>query len=167
MCLKGRTNFTGGIVPIHVIGATTNRYSHPYINYYENNGLQCITDKPNCCRIRISDIRFGEWYFPDGTPVPILGNSNGTFYRNRGDSDGTVNLNRISSDIMSPIGNFCCQVPDSTDRNQTVCVNISEFLTIILLAYPMIIASIIISHLFSKSDGQYCEHSSSYKYNCR
>lgn len=131
--LKNRTNFTGGIVPIHVIGVTTNNFSHPRLaaNEHENNGLQCITDKPNCCRVG-NNIRIGEWVFPDGTPVPILGRGNNRatlFFRNRGHNDSTVNLNRVSSDVISPTGNFCCQVPDSTDRNQTVCVNISKFLS--------------------------------------
>ena len=131
LCLKGKTNFTGGIIPINVIGETTNNVSHPHLgdNDYENNGLQCITDKPNCCRVNA--IKIGEWYFPNGTAVPILGYGNNsaiTFYRNRGYNDSTVNLNRVSSNVMSPTGNFCCKVPDSVDINHTVCANISEFL---------------------------------------
>ena len=130
--LKDRTNFTGGIIPIHVIGITTNDYSHPHLaaNEHENNGLQCITDKLNCCRVR-HEVRSGEWYFPDGTAVPkqsLASERNKTFFRNRGHNDSTVNLNRVSSDVISPTGNFCCQVPDSMDRIQTICVNISMFL---------------------------------------
>ena len=168
LCLRGRTSFTGGIIPIHVIGVTTSKFTHPssYLTNPENNGLQCITDKRNCCRVENDNIRIGEWYFPNGTAVPILSMAT-TFFRNRGDNDSTVNLNRISSsDVMSPTGNFCCQVPNSTDRNQTVCANISEFLTIILLVYPMVVASTVISHLFSNCDGQYCEQSSGHKHNC-
>ena len=136
LCLKGKTNFTGGIVPINVIGETNIIHPHLAVNNYGNNGLQCITDKPNCCRVDNrpphDSIRIGEWYFPNGTAVPILGYGNNraiTFYRNRGYNDSTVNLNRVSSNVMSPTGNFCCQVPDSMGRNQTVCVNISEFLS--------------------------------------
>ena len=133
--LKGRTNFTDSLIPIHEIGITTNEITHPNIDEAENNGLQCVTDKPNCCRVG-SRIRIGEWYFPDGTRVPILdhGSNRATsFFRNRGNNDSTVNLNRVSSDVASPTGQFCCRVPDSMDRNQTVCVNISEPLNIILV----------------------------------
>ena len=71
--------------------------------------------------------KFGEWYFPDGTAVP---NQRGatSFYRNRGDN-GTVNLNHlIDTNVMSPTGEFCCEVPDATDINQTFCINIGEFM---------------------------------------
>ena len=74
--------------------------------------------------------RAGEWYFPDGTTVPIEGegeNGATTFYRNRGD-DGSVNLNRLNSDVMSPTGLFCCEVPDANDINKTVCINIGGFI---------------------------------------
>ena len=132
LSLKGRTSFTDGIVPIIVIDETTNEITHPG-REHENNGLQCITDNRPCCRVR-SSIRIGEWYFPNRTAVPILRTGNNiasTFYRNRGDSDGTVNLNRVNSDVISPTGQFCCVVPDSSDINQTVCANISEFLSTI------------------------------------
>ena len=134
MSLRNRTNFTGGIVPINVIGNTTNNLTHPYVTEHENNGLQCITDKPNCCRVG-AYIRIGEWHFPNGTLVPILrrGKNRATsFFRNRGHNDGTVNLNRVNSDVMSPTGQFCCRVPDSVNRIQTICANISELLSIII-----------------------------------
>ena len=72
MHLKGRNNFTDNIVPINVVGVTTNEITHPDLatNEHENNGLQCITDKFNCCRV--GNIRIGEWHFADGTLVPIL-----------------------------------------------------------------------------------------------
>ena len=85
-----------------------------------NHVLQCITDRKPCCYT--SPNRFGEWYFPDGTQVPVQGNSV-TFYRNRGD-DGAVNLNRVSYTIMSPTGLFCCVVPDATGVTQKLCANI-------------------------------------------
>ena len=47
------------------------------------------------------------------------------FYRNRGDS-GEVSLNRPSN-VTSPFGLFCCEVPDATGTNQTLCVNIGMF----------------------------------------
>ena len=78
-----------------------------------------------CC---VSPSRVGEWYFPGGggtvqaigaVPTPT------TFYRNRGD-DGTVNLNRLNSDVMMPTGQFCCVVPDVTSTNVTACAIIGD-----------------------------------------
>ena len=144
MRLNNRVNFTGNIVPINVIGATTNELSHPDPETnYTNGGLQCVTDKPYCCRVGYS-VRIGEWRFPDGTKVPILGRGISiatTFYRNRGENDGTVNLNKINESITSPTGQFCCEVPDSTNMTQTVCVNISEFFSIIATLASVSIAT--------------------------
>ena len=85
-----------------------------------NNGLQCITDRMPCCGTQPN--RFGEWFFPNGSSVLTQVGSR-TFYRNRGD-DGTVNLNRLNSDVMMPTGGFCCVVPDATSTEVTVCANI-------------------------------------------
>ena len=89
-----------------------------------NDALRCITDRKPCCRNENN--RAGEWFFPNGTMVPV----SGPFYRNRGPGDGTVNLNRVNTNVMSPTGLFCCVVPDATGINQTVCANISESLGI-------------------------------------
>ena len=85
-----------------------------------NNGLQCITDRIPCCASVFN--RFGQWYFPDGTLVPTQGEAT-TFYRNRGD-DGTVNLNRLNTNVMMPTGLFCCVVPDAAGDTQPLCANI-------------------------------------------
>ena len=67
--------------------------------------------------------RFGNWYFPDGTTTVPNQSGATSFYRNRGD-DGTVNLNRLNAGVMSPTGQFCCVVPDTTGVDQTVCADI-------------------------------------------
>ena len=86
-----------------------------------NGALQCITDRILCCLSQ--NRRLGEWYQPNGELV--TGRSSTTaFYRNRGDG-GNVSLNRPSG-VESPTGLFCCEVPDATDTNQTLCVNIGE-----------------------------------------
>ena len=78
--------------------------------------------------------RLGEWIFPDGTTVPGPLGTPTTFYRNRGD-DGTVNLNRVNADVMMPIGLFCCKVPNATDVLQSVCANISKFVSALWVMY--------------------------------
>ena len=87
-----------------------------------NNGLQCITDRMPCC----AAVRAGDWNFPNGTAVSVQGVAT-TFYRNRGD-DGTVNLNRLNTNIMMPTGLFCCEVPDAAGdtRPLRVCANIGK-----------------------------------------
>ena len=76
-----------------------------------------------CCRSVPNTA--GEWFFPNGTMVPIKLTAT-TFYRNRGRDDGTVNLNRLSTNVMSPTGLFCCVVPDATGINQTVCISLGK-----------------------------------------
>ena len=90
-----------------------------------NNGLQCITDRRPCCQTPPN--RHGEWLFPDGSNVPGIFLNPTTFYRNRGD-DGTVNLNRVNSDVMMPTGRFCCVLSDATGVDQTLCVNIGRYI---------------------------------------
>ena len=98
----------------------------------QNNGaLQCITDRKPCCR-NGSDV--GEWYFPfpNGSKVPIRFEAE-TFYRNRGFSDGAVNLHRLNSTVMSPTGLFCCQVPDANNEleMQLLCTYIGKIIKVI------------------------------------
>ena len=92
-------------------------------NTTSNTGLQCITDRMPCCGTPPN--RFGEWYFPDEVTVPSIVGAPTTFYRNRGD-DGTVNLNRLNTNVFTPTGLFCCEVPNTLNDMQRVCANISE-----------------------------------------
>ena len=88
-----------------------------------NTGLQCITDRMPCCGTQPN--RFGDWFFPDRiATVPGPQQSPITFYRTRGD-DGTVNLNRLNTNVLIPTGLFCCEVPDAAGDTQPLCANIS------------------------------------------
>ena len=71
-----------------------------------------------CCAT-IED-RAGEWFFPNNywNTVPSLCGAT-TFYRTRGD-DGTVNLNRLNTNVLMPTGVFCCEVPDATGVTQNI-----------------------------------------------
>ena len=89
----------------------------------QNMGLQCITNRMPCCRG--PNFKVGDWFFPDGSVVPSQGDALTSFYRNR-ENNGSVSLNRINSGIIHPTGLFCCVVPDATDVNQTLCINISK-----------------------------------------
>ena len=83
-----------------------------------NGALQCITDNLLCCR---ASVQRGEWYQPNGALVQGT-TSTTAFYRTRG-ANGEVSLNRPSG-VESPTGQFCCEVPDATNINQRLCVNI-------------------------------------------
>ena len=87
-----------------------------------DSALQCITDRMPCCGS--AGNRIGQWLFPDTRNVPDQ-SSTSSFFQSRGNSDGTVNLNR-NDDVMEPIGLFCCVVPDATGTNQMPCVNVGE-----------------------------------------
>ena len=114
LSLRGTVYANNSVVPITEIRET---------NTTSNTGLQCITDRMPCC---FSEGRTGEWFFPNGLHVPIQ-NSAVTFYRTRGD-DGTVNLNRLNTNVITPTGLFCCRVPDARGLNvmPRLCANISK-----------------------------------------
>ena len=89
-------------------------------------GLQCITDHRPCCRhyVRSQGIYQGEWYYPNGSHILANNEHSNDFYRTRGHENGTVNLYRRNSGTKGPIGLFCCEIPDGSNVNQTLCVDI-------------------------------------------
>ena len=91
-----------------------------------NNGLQCVTDRMECCRY---PYRAGEWFYPNGGTVYhyyyYYYYYGVRFYRTRS-NNGSVILNRYNSDIMSPTGLFCCVLPDATGVEQNICANICK-----------------------------------------
>ena len=93
-----------------------------------NGALQCISDNLRCCS---QNPGLGEWYQPNGALVQGT-TSTTAFYRTRG-ANGEVSLNR-PSDVESPTGQFCCEVPDGTNTNRRLCVNIG-MLHIIIIVY--------------------------------
>ena len=72
----------------------------------DGNALLCKTDLVNCCATRPD--RFGEFYYPNGSQVPINIRGEG-FYRNRGNQ--VIRLNRREG-VKSPTGMFRCEIPD-------------------------------------------------------
>ena len=80
----------------------------------------CTTDRMPCC---LDSPQHGEWKFPNGT---LVTKQSTTFRRNR-DNNGNVNLFRVSSEVMSPTGRFCCDIEDAKNVSEDHCVNIGEF----------------------------------------
>ena len=136
LSLKGRIYANNSVISITEIGETDHNSTSPT----PNDALQCISDRIPCCRYRY---RIGEWYFPDRIRVqPLIYYHNGSksFYRSRGRDDGTVNLNRASTNIITPTGLFCCKLPNATDVITTLCANIGEcfHFAIIIIAHNAI-----------------------------
>ena len=88
--------------------------------------LQCITELTPCCRQDgANQMLMGQWHYPSGTEVP--GNEgDDVFFRTRGLNDGTVNLFRRNAEVMSPVGLYCCEIPDADEINRVLCIDIGE-----------------------------------------
>ena len=61
------------------------------------------------------------------TEIPEIDNDS-TFYINRGQNDGTINLNRRNDSLM-PTGRFCCEMPDATEKMMYICVTVTGIST--------------------------------------
>ena len=113
--LSGTVYVNNSVIPITDIGVEGS-----------TTPLICNTDRTPCCRIPFdSSSLMGEWHYPNGSMVQ--GNEfRHNMYRTRGVNDGTVNLFRRSNDIISPFGSYCCEIPDSSGVNQTLCANLGK-----------------------------------------
>lgn len=97
------------------------------LNTPDAGALQCITDyRPCCVAYGYSGYsRRGEWYYPNGTQTSSYA-SGGDFFRTRGYGDGTINLFRRNTGIVSPIGSYCCEIPDIVNASRTLCANLGR-----------------------------------------
>ena len=128
LSLRGILYANNSVISITEIGETDTSISPPQNS---NNGLQCITDRMPCCRSAIN--RAGHWFYPNGTWVEgyyviVFYNNVAAMYRNRGQDDGTVNLNRVNSTVIPPTGLYCCVVPDATSIEQILCANLGKLI---------------------------------------
>ena len=109
--------------------------------------LKCITDLRPCCRqegFGSQQMLIGEWHYPNGSMVQGNGPTEGKylFFRVRDLTttspvvgDGTVNLFRRNSGVVSPYGSYCCEIPDTTGVNQTLCANLGKESILIVMLY--------------------------------
>ena len=88
--------------------------------------LQCTTDKVTCCTNQNSETRAGQFYFPDGTQVPVQGNTTSPYYRSR--SSMTIGLNRRSNILTQPTGQFRCEIPDASGTTVNLFINIGRLM---------------------------------------
>ena len=92
----------------------------------EAAALQCTTDKVTCCTNQNGEIRDGEFYFPDGTPVPVAGATISSYYRTRGSM--MIALNHRSNIITQPTGQFRCEIPDASGTTVNLFINIGRLM---------------------------------------
>ena len=85
-----------------------------------DSSLLCVTNRDGCCSSQEGGAA-GEWHFPNNGSTVGTNNGGGSFYRNRGPS--VVRLNRRHN-AMSPTGVFRCEIPDTSNNNQTVYVGV-------------------------------------------
>ena len=91
--LQGQSYPNHGLVLIDEIGETDS---------IDDNGLSCVSDLTDCC----SEGLRGEFDFPDGSTVPILGNIRNGYYRTR--SSDRIDLNRRPDGTAQ--GLFQCRI---------------------------------------------------------
>ena len=80
--------------------------------------LLCYTDNRQCC----NSMDMGDWYLPGGMKVGDESDS-GDFYVTRGPS--VVRLHRRNN-ATSPIGMFCCEIPNARSANTRSCIDIGR-----------------------------------------
>ena len=84
---------------------------------------RCTTDSTTCCSGALE--RAGEFYFPDGTQVPVSGGDvSRTYYRSRGTQ--LIRLNRRSSGTVT--GQFRCEIPDASGTLVNLFINVGMYL---------------------------------------
>ena len=93
-----------------------------FLDVGEGDGaLLCKTNKVACCGTRPN--RYGEFYYPSGGRVPIVGVAGGAeLYRNRGNQ--LIRLNRRSG-VVSPRGKYRCEIPDDSDVMQKIFITLN------------------------------------------
>ena len=87
----------------------------------DDAALQCTTDSITCCSNNVPERRAGEFYFPDGSVVPIMGMAFSGYYRNR--RSQLIQLNRQSNGVTT--GQFHCSIPDAHENTVDLFIYIS------------------------------------------
>ena len=92
------------------------------------SALQCTTDKVTCCTNMNNEIRAGQFYYPDGTQVPISVDATSPYYRLR--HSMYISLHRRSTIPTQPTGQFRCEIPDASGTTVNLFINIGMLIKI-------------------------------------
>ena len=95
----------------------------------QESSLNCHTDSTTCCRDRDNPQGgSGEWLFPNGTRITENSIVGDRFYWVR--NLQAVRLYR-RGDVQTPLGSYCCRIPNRHGNVVSVCANlIGEFTAI-------------------------------------
>ena len=89
-----------------------------------DTALNCHTDSTTCCRGMNNphgSNGLGEWVFPGGSRIAQnTVTSDGFFWKREYQA---VVLYR-QGDIQTPLGSYCCTIPDSYGSMRTFCANL-------------------------------------------
>ncbi len=92
----------------------------------DDTSLTCHTDSTTCCRgvdngDSSSSIGTVEWLFPNENEITENSVTSRGFYWSR-----DYQLLRLyrQGDIQTPLGIYCCRIPDSGGEMRTFCANI-------------------------------------------
>lgn len=96
------------------------------------SALKCTTDSATCCTNKDGQTRGGEFYFPNGTMVPVRVNATSSYYRTRGSM--LISLNRRSNHSIATqptdLGQFRCEIPDANGTMMNLSINIGMVIII-------------------------------------
>ena len=79
-----------------------------------DSALLCMTNSTACCQ----ELKFGEWFFPNGTPV-LSNGSQLNMYRTGGEM--VVRLHRRRGGVD---GIYRCEIPDSLNVTHTIYIGV-------------------------------------------
>jgi hypothetical protein len=79
-----------------------------------NRGLNCLSELTDCCSSENAVNERGEFDFPDGSTVRILGNIRNGYYRIR--STTNITLNRLPEGTA--LGLFQCRIRTTASLNE-------------------------------------------------
>ena len=102
LMFEGKSLANNSLVDLENIGIT---------DQLSDASLQCTTNKTDCCHLAYNTVRFGWWYYPNGTEVT---NNNFDLYRHRGRS--VAYLNRRKGGMG---GIYRCKITDRHGVNLT------------------------------------------------
>ena len=120
----GTTNYaaSNSQVAIDTIGDTT------------ETALTCRTDSTICCTGQDNPNSANDWLFPNGTAVTRsldITDSNTDILYSVGDT-GALRLHHRGS-VSGPTGSYCCVIPDNTGVDVTFCVELGEWVCVLIL----------------------------------
>ena len=125
LSLKGVIFYNNSHIDIKNIGRDT-----------DQEALLCHTDNTNCCGTeQTTDGKVkGEWYYPNGSRVLSINDIHDNYRQYEDSNIASIFLTNRSQSVVrlyhggnpTKKGQFCCEIPDHQETNQTLCVSIGK-----------------------------------------